>query len=251
MVAFLRFVSFDPAMRRERSDVFIDESSQTQNRYLVIGAGIVPAGDSAPANETLMACRKPELNAYGELKWVKVSTAKSPAYKRTVDAFFDSQALRSGEFHCVVIDTSRFDHRRFNQGDREIGFSKEIFQLCRKIGRLYPGTFHVYLDRRETTETPEKVRLILNRAAKRDGDRREWPYRRMQFRDSKSLPLLQLVDIFCGALAYALNGHAKAPGASPAKTGLSAHVLARAGIGNPFVDTTRKGKFTIWHRQLK
>jgi len=238
-------------MPRQRSDVFVDESSQTQNRYLVIGAAVLPAGLTEAGTRTLVACRRPELNEFGEMKWVKVSTSKIAAYRRFTDAFFDDAALAPAEFHCVVIDTSRLNHRKFNQGDREIGFSKEIFQLCRKIGRLRSGTFHVYLDRRNTTESPEKVRLILNRAAKRDGDRRDWPFRRMQFRDSGSVPILQLVDLFCGAVAYALNGHARAANASAAKSGLSAHVLAKAAIADPFVDTARRGKFTIWHRQLK
>jgi hypothetical protein len=238
-------------MASNTNDVFIDESSQTQNRYLVIGAVVLPVAETAKATEGVLACRRPELNEFGELKWIKVSTTKSAAYRRVIEAFFRNPSLRPLEFHSVVIDTSRLNHRKFNQGDREIGFSKEIFQLCRKIGRLYPGTFHIYLDKRETTETPEKVRLILNRSAKRDGDKRDWPFRRMQFRNSKSVPLLQLVDIFCGAIAYALNGHAQAPNASPAKSAMSAFVLAQAHITNPFADTARKGKFTIWHRQLK
>lgn len=238
-------------MASRTNDVFIDESSQTQNRYLVIGSIVLPLAETAGANETMLACRPPELNEFGELKWIKVSTAKFPAYRRVIEAFFRNPMLRPLEFHAVIIDTSRLNHRKFNQGDREIGFSKEIFQLCRKIGRLYPGTFHVYLDRRETTETPEKVRLILNRSAKRDGDKRDWPFRRMQFRNSKAVPLLQLADIFCGAIAYALNGHALVPGASPAKSALSAYVLESAGITDVFADTARRGKFTLWHRRLK
>jgi hypothetical protein len=232
-------------------DVYIDESSQTQNRFLVIGAIVLPLDHAIASSDLIRFSRRPELNEFGEMKWVKVSSAKQGAYARIVDAFFDAREFQNADFHCLVVDTSRLDHRRFNQGDREIGFSKEIFQLCRKVGRLYAGNFHIYLDRRNTSETPDKVRLILNRAARRDGDHRDWPYRRMQFRDSKAVPLLQLVDIFCGAIAYALNGHAAIAGASPAKSSLSAHVLARANIRNPLADTARRGKFTIWHRQLR
>jgi hypothetical protein len=64
-----------------------------------------------------------------------------------------------------------------------------------KCARLYANLFHVYPDRRNTTQTPEGLRLILNRGCRSKGDKRDWPFRRCQFRDSKTTSLLQLADI--------------------------------------------------------
>lgn len=83
------------------------------------------------------------------------------------------------------------------------------------------------------------------------GDKRDWPFRRCQFRNSADVLILQLTDIITGALAYRLNGHDGKPNASPAKTALSQHVLDRAGIGNVYQDTAKAGRFTVWHRVLR
>ena len=185
------------------------------------------------------------------MKWAKVSTAKIAAYKRTVDVFFDHPSFADVHFHSLVIDTHRLDHKTFNDGKREIGFNKEIYQAAVKCARLYPGVFHLYPDQRETDQRPSKLREILNWGRAKQGDRRDFPFRRCQFRDSKKVPHLQLVDTLLGAVAYHINGHAIAEEASPARLELSRHILARARVADVMRDTTRAGKFTIWHRILK
>ena len=82
-------------------------------------------------------------------------------------------------------------------------------------------------------------------------DKRDWPYRRVQFRDSKETILIQLTDILSGALVYHLNGHRHENDASPAKCALSDHILQSAGVRDVFRDTAIRGKFTIWHRRLQ
>lgn len=185
--------------------------------------------------------------------WVKVSRSKLPAYKRVAEVFFANSArLRPFDFHCLAVDTSKLNHKKFNQGSGEIGFNKEIYQLARKFGRLYKDAlFHCYPDERKTSHSPDELRLILNRGIAKDGDTRDWPYRRMQFRDSsKTLPL-QLVDILLGAVAYRLNEHHLVEGASPAKIEMSDFILDLAGVRDVTRDTSVRGKFTIWHRRLQ
>src|SRR5262249_10574955 len=142
----------------------------------------------------------------GEVKWIKVSRTKLAAYKRIVDVLFDE--ADHVNFHSLIVDTTLVDHKRFNAGNREIGFNKEIYQLAIKCARLYSGlSLHLYPDQRETTQTPEDLRLILNRGCRKNGDARDWPFRRCQFRNSKTTPLLQLIDVIIGSLAFRLNGH--------------------------------------------
>jgi hypothetical protein len=200
--------------------VYIDESSQNNHRYLVIGCVATMMTDAAELGAAIMKARKPELPK-DEAKWTKVSKKKLPAYKRVVDVLFDFDP--SIHFHCLVVDTTRLDHKRFNAGSREIGFNKEVYQLAMKCARLYStALFHLYPDRRETTQNPEDLRLMLNRGCNKGGDKRDWPFRRCQFRESKTTLPLQLVDIVIGGLAYRLNGHDKKKDASPAKSELSA-----------------------------
>lgn len=238
----------DPALL---SDIYIDESSQTKNRFLVIGGITVETLSVAAADEAIAKLRLPEL-PFGEMKWGKVSRSKLRAYGRLAKGFFDHPVLRPLHFHCLVVDTYALDHAKHNEGSREIGFNKEIYQLAAKFARLYPSRlFHLYPDYRDTNQRPEDLRLILNRGRAKKGDRRDWPFRRCHFRDSKLTPLLQVVDVLTGAVAWCINDHAAEAGSSESKDRLSKYILQRAGVSDCKKSTTISGKFTIWHRELQ
>lgn len=232
------------------AEVYIDETSQNNHRYLVLGGIIAEIADSRMASDEILKSRLPEL-PNGIMKWGKVSRAKLPAYIRAVDKFFEMQPGQTLDFHSLVVDTTKQRHHIYNQNNRDIGFNKELYQLSMKFGRLYNALLHIYPDRRTTAQTTEDLRVILNRGITKKGDKRDWPFRRVQFREPEDSQLLQLADVFSGAIAWALNGHGNAPNASPAKTLLSAYILSKAQITNPFRDTAIRGNFTIWHRQLK
>jgi hypothetical protein len=232
------------------AEVFIDESSQNNHTYFVMGGVIAPVDLVPTITAFLLKSRLPELPS-GEMKWAKVSRSKLPAYKRYIDVFFECEHADAMDFHSLVVLTAKQDHARFNKGSRDIGFNKELFQLAMKFGRLYANRFHIYPDERTTTQKTDDLRLMLNRATNNREPSRDWPYRRVQFRDSAKTPILQLADIFSGALAYCLNGHDKTQGASPAKQELCSYIRDRAKIRDVLRDTSVKGKFTVWHRRLR
>lgn len=214
-----------------------------------MGGIIVPAVIADSFDKRLLASRLPELPK-GEMKWAKVSNAKLAAYKRLIDAFFD-RAFSGCHFHSLVVESAKQNHSAFNQGSREIGFNKELFQLARKFARLYPNRFHVYPDQRTTTQKLDDLRVMLNRSVHKKEPHRDWPYRRVQFRDSAATLGLQLADIMSGAIAYRLNKHHQASGASPAKCELATYILGKANVNDVHRDTSMSGKFTIWQRKLR
>jgi hypothetical protein len=237
-----------PAKPEDILEVYVDESSQTKHRYLVLGAVVVRMTNAQALNEAIAQARLPELPS-NEMKWTKVSKGKLAAYQRVADLFFDRNAEM--HFHSLFVDTTKQNHKKFNQGDSEIGFNKEVYQLSNKVGRVYSDSyFHIYPDYRDTCHSPEELRLILNRGAAKRGDKRDWPIRRMQFRNSKQIQILQLADVLIGAIAYLLNGHDKAEDANPAKVELANHIIKRAGIADITKGTARSGKFTVWPRKL-
>ena len=232
-------------------EVYIDESSHTNHRYLVMGGIIAEINGARTANKAISEARLPELPA-GIMKWTKVSRTKLPAYMRAVDAFFNMQHRMTLDFHSIVVDTTKQKHSLYNQGSHDIGFNKEVYQLVMKFGRLYTALFHVYPDRRTTTQSTDDLRLMLNRGIKKHyGDTRDWPFRRVQFREPEDSQLLQMADVLTGSLAWYLNGHHQHPHASAAKQGLAAYIHERSGVVDVTRDTAVAGKFTIWHRQLK
>ena len=230
-------------------EIYVDESSQTKHRFLVLGAVVVPLSGIRKLNELIVKARQPELPEK-EAKWVRVSSKKLVAYKRIVNVLLENRD--HFQFHSLYVTAFMLNHQKYNAGSREIGFNKEIYQLSMKVARLYPDRlFHLYPDHRETTQKPEDLRLILNRGCRKRGDNRDWPFRRCQFRDSKTTLSLQLTDILIGAIAYRLNGHAEAENAAPAKKELSDYILKRAGIADVFKGTMPAAKFSIWPRKLR
>jgi hypothetical protein len=238
-----------PAKPEEIIEVYADESSQNKHRYLVLGAIVVNMPDTPDLIEAIKKARLPEL-PQGEAKWTKVSKAKLAAYKRMVDLVFENQD--KWHFHSLFVDTTQQNHKKYNDGDNEIGFNKELYQLANKIAQLYKWAyFHLYPDYRDTKSSPEELRQILCHGARKRGDTRDWPVRRCQFRDSKKTTPLQIADILIGAIAYQLNGHDQAQDANPAKVELAKYIMQRAGITHIKFGTKRVAKFSIWPRQLR
>ncbi len=134
----------------EISEIYIDESSQNDHRFLVLGGIGLKLSSSATLTSVITQARLPELPA-GEVKWTKVSKGKLSAYKRIVDVLFKNAGAI--HFHSLIVDTNLVDDKRFNAGSREIGFNKEIYQLAMKFARLYRlELFHLYADYRATTK---------------------------------------------------------------------------------------------------
>ena len=232
------------------SDIYVDESSQTKHRFLVLGGLIVPRDQVDAFCASIDKARQPELPT-NSLKWGRVSRTKLGAYKRVADAFFDRSA-RMMHFHSLVVDTNQQDHPRWNKGSREIGFQKEVYQIAQKFCRLYPEyVYHLYPHQRSTPQATDELRDILNHGARKKMARSDWPFRRVHFRALSGCQPLQVVDILLGAIAYKLNGHYDALNASVAHKELCDHILRQANICDVARDTRMSGKMSIWHRQLR
>lgn len=246
-------------------NLYIDESSQTKHRYLVIGGLIIPLAFADAFDAAIVDARKntilPAHRPTGEprvMKWEKVNAYNFDAYKTVVDTYFgfpEAAKMPSWKYvdiHCVAVDTSKKNLKDTGEGDIEIGFHKEVYFLTTILfgGRYKKELFHVYPDRRNSTQPLDNARKIMNYGAKKYGDTRTWPYRRLQYKDPETCQALQVVDIFIGALAYRLNGHYDKPDAKQAKKDLSDYILVeRMRITNPFVRSAYyRRRFTVSHR---
>lgn len=244
-------------------NVYIDESSQTKHRYLVLGGLLVPLSHCEALEADIIAARDhttPIMKADGApriMKWEKANSYNLIAYKRVVDAFFTfpmrhkMPARKNLDINCVVVDTSKKDLKLSGDGDVEVGFNKEIYFLCVPVigKRFKTELFHIYLDRRTSKHDLNLARQIMNYGARKYGDKRIWPYRRLRFEDPERCQALQVVDIFIGALAFKLNGHYDQPNANKARKELSDYILNRAKIANPFERSPYyRRRFSIIHR---
>jgi hypothetical protein len=108
--------------------IICDESRQTKDRYMVLGGLIIKNEDINKFAATMKRYRN-ETNMNAELKWSKVSNQKYEEYKKFIDFFFALNNTDVIHFKSIIIDTHKLNHKKFNKGDKEIGFYKFYYQL--------------------------------------------------------------------------------------------------------------------------
>jgi hypothetical protein len=248
------------------TEVYIDESSQNNHHYLVVGGIIISRHHSEWLQTEIITARGTDLPIKHEdgspriIKWDKVRNHNARAYMRVVDHFVTlggklpvptfTNILR---FHAVAADLTRRNTAKYSAGDEDIAFSKELSFLCvHRFGRLHPKSlFHIHPDRRQTNVTERAAQNILNFSiAKRMFSyNREWPFRRFEFLEPEDHQALQLADVFCGAIAYRLNGKDQREGANKGRKALCDHIWRRLKLRAPGVDSFSSTAFTLFYRK--
>ncbi|MET4127662.1 DUF3800 domain-containing protein [Roseovarius sp. MBR-6] len=141
-------------------------------------------------------------NANGELKWTKVSTSRIDFYQEVVDWFFDNDAIH---FRALIVPDKRLlDHDTFNAGSHDAFYYKMFFSLLNKI--ISPVEQNeIYIDIKDTRSKfkVQKLKEVLcNDRYDFTGER----ISKIQHARSHELELMQLTDLFLGALVYAQRG---------------------------------------------
>jgi len=218
--------------------LYCDESSIHSARYMLIGGIWLPQNFESSLRASLKEVRQ-SFNMTAEFKWTKVSQTKLPAYQAWVDCFLNNSDIN---FRSIVIDTQLLDHQTYNKGDQELGFYKFYYQL---VSRNIQATnlYWLYTDERNNRKKNrlEVLRIVTNRFWKKKADIE--PLRAVEPRPSHSEDLLQLTDVFLGAIGYAWNGYKN----SPAKLELIAYIAKRLGWPSLQVATPPYfTRFNIW-----
>jgi len=250
--------------------VFVDESSQTKHRYLVLGAIVIPKVYAHQLESDIIEARgerHPIRNSEGKARSIKWEKAKGGndlvTYRKVIDAFFSFPMKHNlplsmqTNIHCIAVDMSKRDDGAYSSGDADIGFSKDVNGLCVDVvGRqhlLKDAYSHIFLDRRTTKQSLMMAHHIMNAtfAKKYSRDPRHWPFHGLDWAETENVQALQLVDTVIGAIAYKLNGHYEAPNANKTKKALCEHILKKSRIANVHQNTPMYLKrITIFHRNF-
>jgi Protein of unknown function (DUF3800) len=254
--------------RHRFHEVYIDETSQTDHHFLVLGGIIVPREMSAEFEADILEARRPRLRSLDskgslrEMGWSEVSTGDFDAYQKVLDAFFSFSYRRlqgkSGSFgsYCSVVNL-RVRGRSYSKGKKgQIGFNREIYYHCLSVARRERLLlFHVYPDARSTNDPVEKMAFMLSRGMRREGDKRDHAFRRVKFRPSHEYQALQISDLLIGAVAYRLNRSYDQPNANKDKKLLCDYVLAKTGFDKFIHQNSFRekpfGAHQLWFRRHK
>ncbi|MEW6598297.1 MAG: hypothetical protein AB1429_12465 [Pseudomonadota bacterium] len=191
------------------------------------------------------------LNMKSELKWSKVSNQKEVEYRWLVDYFFALNSSNSLQFHCIIFDSHQWGHKRYNDGDADVGLSKLYYQLIlHKFVRLYGplGSLYVCMDHRHSSTSLNDLRNMLNAAAARDHGLGHNPLKQLVSKHSHDSDLLQLNDVILGAVCAVRNGKHLLADYRKSKRIIAMEVLEKSGLLSFDRDSHRDiSRFTVWN----
>lgn len=212
-------------------NVYCDETSVAKERYLVIGGIWTPRSLDAQVRASLAEVR----DTYGlrsEMKWTHVSDRYLEAYKAFTSVFFRYPQL---QFNCIVVDKLSVDHRKYNQGDQELGFYKFYFLMLSHNVEVF-NRYWIFTDQKSNRDPYRLSDLHRLLNSRRDTIPGQPPVRHLQPLNSKKDDLLQLTDLLLGSVQCHYNGNVS----KNAKLGLAGHVASSVGFVTLKVATSRR-----------
>ena len=180
-------------------DIFIDESCHLEHddsNVMTIGYVKAPNADLESIKDDLKKIKLKHNNIY-EIKWNTVSNSRIPLYKELIDYFFSSQL----QFRCIVVKyKNELDHEQFNQGSHDNFYYKLIyFLLNNQTVNPDNNEYRVFLDIKDTRGRDKimKIKEVFENLHHGSS-----PFIHFQHIRSHEAVLLQLADLFIGAITY-------------------------------------------------
>lgn len=206
-------------------NVYCDESCHLEHDHqkaMVLGAIWCPLDKSREIAVRLREIKqKHGLAPQFEVKWTKVSPAKTGLYLDLVDYFFDDDDLH---FRALIVpDKSKLRHDAIPGQDHDTWYYKMYFDMLKVIFRP-DARYRVYLDIKDTRGA-EKTAKLHEVLCNNMYDFSRNVIERLQLVHSHEIEQLQLADLLIGAVSYLnrdLHGN-------QAKEALVARVQERSG----------------------
>lgn len=225
----------------ETYNVYCDESCHLeydQQPVMVLGAIWCPVSSAREANETIREIkRRHGLTPLFEIKWTKVSPAKSAFYLELVDYFFNNAALH---FRALIVpDKTKLQHEQYQQ-DHDTWYYKMYFDMLKVI--LAPDDrYRIYLDIKDT-RSADKTAKLHDVLCNNFYDFERQIIERVQTVRSHEVELLQLADLLIGAVSYVNRGLS----ANSAKVSLIERIRERSGYSLTKTNLLRENKLNLF-----
>lgn len=182
-------------------NIYCDESCHLENDHQKAMALGGIWCESTTVNQHFKSIRsikiKHGLKSDFEIKWTKISPAKTEFYLELIAYFFENKDLY---FRGLVIpNKAELSHEKFNQTHDE-WYYKMYFSMLKTI--LSPhDTYNIYIDIKDTAGG-KKVAGLHDVLCNNLYDFDKQIIKKIQIVESHHIELMQLTDIFIGALSY-------------------------------------------------
>jgi hypothetical protein len=189
----------------ETYNIYCDESCHLEHddqKSMALGALWCPSDRTGEIAGRIREIKsKHGIGRYEEVKWKRVSPAKTALYVELINYFFDDDHLCFRGL--VVCDKSKLDHEAFRQ-THDDWYYKMYFLLLSPL--LNPQDhYRIYLDIKDT-KGGTKVRRLHDVLCNTKYDFSHRIIERIQLVRSHEVELFQIADLLIGALSYANRG---------------------------------------------
>jgi hypothetical protein len=186
----------------DQFNIYCDESSvdsDKEHRYMVIGAFIIPRDKKeAFVNKFKAITGK---HTVGEIKWTNISTSSFKASQETVDLFFSTEYA---SFTAIIVNKSKIDFEFYHEGSKELAFYKFYYTLLKQ--KLHSGNkYYIYLDKKPVSVQNRVGALKSFLTGFIKSFRNDCVIKHLQEYPSHENKLIQIADLFTGAIASEFN----------------------------------------------
>ncbi len=233
-------------MNIKRYQIYCDESHHLENDHspvMVIGYIKVEEEQYERIRKDLEAI-KLRHHTPVEIKWSKVSASRQALYAELIAYFFANPLW----FRCVLVKyKDKLDHDQFNGGSHDNFYYKLVYFLLRP-NHDQDCCYRVFLDVKDTRgrEKLRKIREVFHNHHQGNS-----PFETFQHLRSHDSPMLELTDLFIGAIAYKAFGNHEKPEANPAKVALIQQIEQLSGYFLHLGTEPWEQKFNIFDHQPK
>lgn len=230
-------------------NIYCDESCHLEHdreRYMILGGIICETNNrKIIKNDIIGIKRRNNLKETTEIKWNKVSPSKLEYYKDLVDYFFENDMLR---FRAMIIDKTQINHEKFNQ-THDDWYYKMYYELLKNLAEPKDDNY-IYLDIKDT-KSSRKVEGVKNYLNMKMREYDYEPVKHIQSINSQESSIMQLADLFIGAIGYKNREMFNKEEASNAKTELMNYIIEKSGYSLIKSTWLSEKKFNLFHINLE
>jgi hypothetical protein len=185
-------------------NIYCDESCHLEND----GIGVMTLGaiwcEASERRRILREIQEIKARYYPgkrfEVKWQKLAITNFAMYQDLVNYFFDNDCLH---FRGLVVpDKSLLNHAAVPGQDHRMFYYKMYFQLLSKILGKKDATYNIFLDTPDSN-SGARIKTLHEILCNTNYDFEHEIVRSVHTLRSHDAGLIQLADIFAGALSYA------------------------------------------------
>lgn len=208
-------------------NIYCDETCHLEHdnqKYMVLGGIICKKEQRNRVKIDIINFKKMNsLKKTSEIKWNKVSPSKFEFFKSLVDYFFETDSLR---FRAIIINKEQLNHKKFNQ-THDDWYYKMYYQLLQNLVEPKDANY-IYLDIKDT-KSANKIEGVKKYLNKKMIEYDYEPIKHIQSINSEESLILQLTDLFIGAIGYKNRGIYTEDNSSKTKTELMKYISMKSG----------------------